>query len=60
MKRRVRRVGISTEVLSICELDGPTNGSGRPGPVNEKLQLMYFDQLLATLEENPEWSLTIN
>ena len=58
--RRVERVGISTEVLSICDLDGPANGSGKPSPVTEKLQLMYFGQLLATREENPEWSLTIN
>ena len=60
MKRRVGRVGISTEELSIFKLDGATNGSGRPDPVTEKLQLMYSDQLLATREENPEWSLTIN
>ena len=58
--RRVERVGISTEVLPISELDGRTIGSGKRGPVTEKFQSMYFDQVLGKREENPEWSTTTN
>jgi branched-chain amino acid aminotransferase len=52
--------GTSSEVLPMSELDGRTIGSGKRDPVTEKLQSMYFDQLLARREENPEWSTTIN
>jgi branched-chain amino acid aminotransferase len=52
--------GTAAEVLPIRELDGRTIGSGNRGPVTEKLQSMYFDQVLGKREENPEWSTTIN
>ena len=52
--------GTAAEVLPIRELDGRTIGSGKRGPVTEKLQSMYFDQVLGKREENPEWSTTIN
>jgi len=52
--------GTAAEVLPIRELDGRTIGSGERGPVTEKLQSMYFDQVLGKREENPEWSTTIN
>ena len=52
--------GTAAEVLPIRELDGRTIGSGKRGPVTEKLQSMYFDQVLGKREENPEWSTTTN
>ena len=52
--------GTAAEVLPIRELDGRTIGSGKRGPVTEKLQSMYFDQVLGKRKENPEWSTTIN
>ena len=52
--------GTAAEVLPIRELDGRTIGSGKRGPVTEKLQSMYFDQVLGKRKENSKWSTTIN
>ena len=52
--------GTAAEVLPIRELDGRTIGSGKRGPVTEKLQSMYFDQVFGKRKENPKWSTTIN
>ena len=52
--------GTAAEVLPIRELDGRTIGSGKRGPVTEKLQSMYFKQVLGKRKENPKWSTTIN
>ena len=52
--------GTAAEVLPIRELDGRTIGAGKRGPVTEKLQSMYFDQVLGKRKENPKWSTTIN
>ena len=52
--------GTAAEVLPIRELDGRTIGSGKRGPVTEKLQSMYFEQVLGKRKENPKWSTTIN
>ena len=52
--------GTAAEVLPIRELDGRTIGSGKRGPITEKLQSMYFDQVLGKRKENPKWSTTIN
>ncbi len=51
--------GTAAEVLPIRELDGRRIGSGKRGPVTEKLQSMYFDQVLGKRKEHPEWSITI-
>ena len=48
--------GTAAEVLPIRELDGRTIGSGRRGPMTEKLQTMYFDQVLGKRKVHPEWS----
>ncbi len=48
--------GTAAEVLPIRELDGRTIGSGKRGPITEKLQSMYFDQVMGRRSENPEWS----
>lgn len=48
--------GTAAEVLPIRELDGRTIGAGVRGPVTEKLQTMYFDQVLGKRKEHAEWS----
>ncbi len=51
--------GTAAEVLPISELDGRMIGSGGRGPITEKLQSMYFDQVMGKRTENPEWSTLI-
>lgn len=51
--------GTAAEVLPICSLDGRTIGSGRRGPVTEKLQSMYFDAVRGNLDSHAEWLDTI-
>jgi branched-chain amino acid aminotransferase len=51
--------GTAAEVLPISELDGRTIGSGGRGPITEKLQSMYFDQVMGKREEHPQWSTLI-
>ncbi len=48
--------GTAAEVLPIRELDGRQIGAGGRGPVTEKLQSMYFDQVMARREQNKHWS----
>ncbi len=48
--------GTAAEVLPIRELDGRQIGAGARGPVTEKLQSMYFDQVMARREQNKHWS----
>ena len=48
--------GTAAEVLPIRELDGRWIGNGQRGPITEKLQSMYFDQVMGRRSENPEWS----
>ena len=52
--------GTAAEVLPIRELDGRMIGSGQRGQVTEKLQAMYFDQVMGRREENAEWSTYVN
>ena len=52
--------GTAAEVLPIRELDGRTIGTGERGPVTEKLQSMYFDQVMGRRAEHPEWSTLVN
>jgi len=47
--------GTAAEVTPIRELDGRVIGSGTRGPISEKLQTMYFDQVHGRRSENPEW-----
>ncbi len=47
--------GTAVEVVPIRELDGRQIGAGRRGPVTEKLQTMYFDQVRGRRKEHPEW-----
>ncbi|WP_066016181.1 branched-chain amino acid transaminase [Endozoicomonas atrinae] len=47
--------GTAAEVMPICEHDGRKIGCGKRGPITEKLQSMYFDQVRGKRQENPEW-----
>ena len=48
--------GTAAEVLPIKELDGRRIGEGKRGPITEKLQHMYFDQVMKKDSSHPEWS----
>lgn len=48
--------GTAAEVVPIRELDGRVIGSGGRGPITERLQTMYFDQVMGRREQHPEWS----
>ncbi len=47
--------GTAAEVLPIQSLDGRTIGAGHRGPITEKLQQMYFDQVTGRRAEHPDW-----
>ena len=52
--------GTAAEVLPIRELDGRVIGCGGRGPLTEKLQTMYFDQVMGKRAEHPQWSTVVN
>ena len=47
--------GTAAEVTPIRELDGRAIGSGTRGPITEKLQAMYFDQVYGRRSRHAEW-----
>ncbi len=47
--------GTAAEVTPIREVDNRAIGEGRRGPITERLQSMYFDQVLARRNSHPEW-----
>ncbi|MFK8067419.1 MAG: branched-chain amino acid transaminase [Gammaproteobacteria bacterium] len=47
--------GTAAEVTPIQELDGRVIGEGSRGPITEKLQTMYFDQVHGRRSEYPQW-----
>ena len=47
--------GTAAEVTPIREVDGRAIGSGRRGPLTERLQSLYFDQVHGRREDYPEW-----
>ncbi|WP_428610385.1 branched-chain amino acid transaminase [Sedimenticola sp.] len=47
--------GTAAEVTPIREVDNRTIGCGSRGPITEKLQTMYFDQVHGRRAEHPEW-----
>ena len=47
--------GTAAEVTPIRELDGRIIGEGCRGPVTERLQRLYFDQVEGRREAHPEW-----
>jgi branched-chain amino acid aminotransferase len=48
--------GTAAEVLPIQSLDNRTIGTGKRGPITEKLQSMYFDQVRGKRDAYPDWS----
>jgi branched-chain amino acid aminotransferase len=47
--------GTAAEVTPIREVDGRVIGAGSRGPITERLQTMYFDQVHGRRREFPEW-----
>lgn len=47
--------GTAAEVLPIRQLDGRDIGNGGRGPITEKLQALYFDQVRGKRNAHPEW-----
>ncbi|MDZ7668511.1 MAG: branched-chain amino acid transaminase [Gammaproteobacteria bacterium] len=47
--------GTAAEVLPIRELDSRRIGSGARGPITERLQAVYFDQVRGQRSEFPQW-----
>lgn len=47
--------GTAAEVVPIRELDGRIIGAGRRGPITEKLQALYFDQVKGRRSQFAEW-----
>ena len=47
--------GSAAEVTPIRELDNRTIGDGSRGPITERLQTLYFDQVQGRRKEHPEW-----
>ncbi|MCY4657438.1 MAG: branched-chain amino acid transaminase [Gammaproteobacteria bacterium] len=51
--------GTAAEVLPIRELDHRVIGNGNRGPVTEKLQTMYMEEVRGIRENYPEWHTVI-
>ena len=47
--------GTAAEVTPIREIDRRAIGAGRRGPVTERLQQMYFDQVAGRRSQYPDW-----
>jgi branched-chain amino acid aminotransferase len=47
--------GTAAEVTPIREYDNRTIGEGKRGPITEKLQSMYFDQVHGRRDTHPQW-----
>ncbi|NEV62233.1 branched-chain amino acid transaminase [Thiorhodococcus minor] len=47
--------GTAAEVTPIREVDGRAIGSGTRGPITERLQSLYFDQVHGRRDQHPEW-----
>ena len=47
--------GTAAEVLPIRELDGRQIGNGRRGPITQRLQADYFDQVRGQRNQYPQW-----
>ena len=47
--------GTAAEVTPIREVDQRVIGGGSRGPITERLQTLYFDQVNGRREDHPEW-----
>ena len=52
--------GTAAEVVPISSLDNRQIGEGKRGPITEKLQSMYFDQVRGRRSQHPEWQSPVN
>ncbi|EAZ99432.1 branched-chain amino acid transaminase [Marinobacter sp. ELB17] len=52
--------GTAAEVLPIRELDGRAIGTGKRGPLTEKLQAMYFDAVKGKSPQHRDWLSVVN
>ncbi len=52
--------GTAAEVTPIREVDGRQIGNGARGPLTEKLQALYFDQVYGRKVSHPEWLTYVN
>jgi branched-chain amino acid aminotransferase len=52
--------GTAAEVTPIREVDGRQIGSGRRGPVTERLQSLFFEYVSGRRTEHPEWLQYVN
>ena len=52
--------GTAAEILPIRELDGRVIGSGSRGPITEKIQSVFFEQIMGKRSEHPEWSTLVD
>jgi branched-chain amino acid aminotransferase len=47
--------GTAAEVTPIREVDGRSIGHGTRGPITERLQRAYFDQVHGRRDDHPDW-----
>jgi branched-chain amino acid aminotransferase len=47
--------GTAAEITPIREVDNRSIGNGKRGPITEKIQTMYFDQIQGRRKQYPEW-----
>jgi len=52
--------GTAAEVTPIREVDGRIIGLGKPGPITQKLQALYFDHVYGRNKTHPEWLTYVN
>ena len=52
--------GTAAEVTPIRQVDGRQIGSGTRGPITEKLQSLYFDQVHGRRSEHADWLTYVN
>ncbi len=52
--------GTAAEVTPIREVDNRTIGNGGRGPITEKLQTLFFDQVQGRRKEYPQWLTLVN
>lgn len=52
--------GTAAEVLPIRQLDGRTIGTGKRGPLTERLQSVYFDQVRGQRASFRQWHTPVN
>lgn len=51
--------GTAAEVLPVREVDNRVIGNGGRGPITQRLQKMYFDQVRGNSSAHPEWHSTV-